>query len=78
MTEHSAGAVLDPLGVSLDLADDQQVTEVVVIARVERFGGDGQPQLLVSESAGLDWVRQLGLVDAAHELLRDGFRAKAE
>lgn len=70
MTDRTAGEVLDPLGVMLDVDDDQQVTECVVIARCVSFGEDNRTALIVASSPGLDWISQGGLLSAADRVLR--------
>lgn len=69
MTEHSAGAVLDPLGLLLELEADQQVIEVLIIAKVAGYGDDTRTALLYETSPGLDWIAQRGLLSAATHLL---------
>jgi hypothetical protein len=64
-----AGPVVDALGVTLDIDDDQQVTEVLVLAKVATFSDGGGTGLVLGSSAGLDWVAQRGLVSAAQYVL---------
>ncbi|CAA9364602.1 MAG: hypothetical protein AVDCRST_MAG68-5061 [uncultured Gemmatimonadetes bacterium] len=70
MTERKAGEVLDPLGVTLDVDDDQQVVEAVVLAKVVSFADDDRSTAVVmASSAGLDWVAQLGLVAVGQQIV---------
>ena len=69
MAEVPAGPILDALGVALDVAENDQVTEVLVIAKVASFGEDGGTGLILGTSDGLDWVAQRGLVSTAQWVL---------
>lgn len=69
MTERKPGEVLDALGVVLDLDDDQQVVEVVVLAKTVGFGDDSRTGLIVTSNPGLDWISQLGLFEAGRQVL---------
>ena len=77
MTDRSPGAVLDPLGVTLDLDDDQQVTDVLIVARVVGFGEDAGTALIVTTNPGCDWITQRGLLSAARSVL-DGDLAEQD
>lgn len=65
MAEVHAGPILDALGVMLDVEQVDQVTEVLVIAKVSSFGEEGGTGLVIATSTALDWVQQRGLVSAA-------------
>lgn len=60
--------MLDSLGITLDVEDGQQVTEVLVIAKIADFS-DGGTALALGVSEGLDWIAQRGLLSAAQLLL---------
>jgi len=60
--ETPAGPILDELGVTLPLDDQDRVTEVLVLAKSTNLE-TGQAALIVA-SNDLDWVSQLGLVAA--------------
>jgi len=62
-----AGPILDELGVTLDLDDDDRVVEVLVLAKTVAMG-DGTVGLVVADS-GIDWIAQRGLIAAAQEIL---------
>lgn len=68
MSNRKASEVLDPLGVVLDLEDDQRVTECLVLAKVIGLGEDGQTSLTISASDGLDWIARAGLLAAAAQV----------
>lgn len=66
MTSRRIGDIIDATGVTLDLADDDLVADVLVIAKVITEHGTG---LAVGVSDGMDWVTQLGMIQAAvHEI----------
>ena len=71
-----AGPLLDALGVRLPLAADQQLVEVIVIAKAISFGDDDLPRtvIVVGTSDRLDWIAQRGLVAVASDILADGLR----
>lgn len=69
MSDRKAGEILDPLGLTLDVDDDQQVTEAVVIARCVSFGEDSRTSLIVTTTPGLDWISQAGLFAAAQQVI---------
>lgn len=62
---HDAGPILDSLGVKLNLLDGEQVVEALVVCKVVDFSRDATPGLIVASSTGLDWITQLGLLNAA-------------
>lgn len=61
---HRAEDVLAGLDVTLDLTDNQQIVDVVVLARVSDFERGGTA-LAVGASPGVDWIIQGGLLRAA-------------
>lgn len=70
MSDQSAGPLLDALGVTLDIEEGQQLTEVLVVGKLADFNGDGGTALVIGASAGIDWVSQFGLLAAADMVLR--------
>ncbi|MCA1676601.1 MAG: hypothetical protein LC799_31990 [Actinobacteria bacterium] len=64
MPEKPVGALLDALGVTIDLDANQQLTEALVIGKVADFDGTATI-LVIARSEGLDWIAQLGLIHAA-------------
>ena len=68
MSERPAGPILDGLGVELDLDDDDLLTEVVVIGKVSRMSDGGGTSVVIAISKGMDWVSQLGLLEAARQV----------
>lgn len=68
MSERTVGDLLDTLGVTFDLEDGQQVTEVVVLGKVADFEHSGTA-LVIGVSDGLDWIAQRGLISTAQHIL---------
>lgn len=64
------GPMLDALGVTASLDDNQQITEAVIIAKISDFA-TGRAMLGLYTSEGLDWIAQYGLVAAASHVLND-------
>lgn len=58
------GSIIDQLGVTACIEDNQQITEVLVVAKLTDFA-DGSTSLGVYNSTGMDWIAQLGLFRAA-------------
>lgn len=67
-TDRPAGPIVDELGVTFQLDDDDRVTEVLVLAKTIDMG-TGAVGLNIA-SSGLDWITQSGLV-AAYQLVQD-------
>lgn len=65
-TERPAGPILDELGVTFELADDDRITEVVVLAKSTNL--DTGDVALVISSNDLDWIAQAGLLAAAQQV----------
>jgi hypothetical protein len=63
------GPVLDALGVTCDLGENQQVTEVLVIAKIHDFERGGVA--LGVYHSDVDWISQLGLLDAGRMVIQD-------
>lgn len=70
MAERKVGDLLDKLGLTVDIEDDDMVTNVVVIAK--NVMGDGQVSVIIGKSEGTTWLDQLGLVEAARDIMRQG------
>lgn len=62
-TQRPVGPILEALGVTIGMADDDRVTQVLVIAKSISMDS-GEPALVIS-SNDLDWVEQWGLHAAA-------------
>lgn len=58
------GSTIDGLGVHATLDENQHITEVLVLAKISDFE-DGSTSVGIYNSAGMDWVAQLGLFRAA-------------
>ena len=61
-----AGPILDELGVTMELGEQDRVTEIVVIAKTTDL--DTGDVALVIASNDLDWIAQAGLLAAAGEV----------
>lgn len=72
MSERPAGPVVDGLGVTFDLDDEELIVEVVVIGKVSRMSDGGGTSIVIANSAGIDWVSQLGLLEAARQVTSGG------
>lgn len=66
---HPAGPILDGLGVTFELAPDDRVTEVLVLAKTTDLATGAVGLSLASN--GLDWIAQIGLITAANVVLMD-------
>lgn len=71
-SERPAGPIIDGLGVTFELDDDDLLTEVCVIGKVSRMSDGGGTSVLMATSRGIDWVSQLGLIEAARSTLLGG------
>lgn len=72
MTREPIGELLDARGVQADMDSDDLVSDVVVIMKVT--DGDGITGIILETSEGLDWITQLGMVDAAKTIIGAGTR----
>jgi hypothetical protein len=68
VSDQKIGELLDTLGVTLDIDDGQQVTEVVVLAKLSDFDSGGTAVVL-GASEGLDWITQRGIMSAAQHVM---------
>lgn len=62
------GPSLDAIGVKVTLDPDQQITEAIVIAKINDFAS-GATMLGMYHSEGLDWIAQLGLLAAGRHAM---------
>lgn len=69
-TEQPAGPILDGLGVTVTLAEGDLISSAVVICKV--INSEGEVSLCISDSEGLSWVDQIGLVHAAIDIIGGG------
>jgi hypothetical protein len=74
VADHPAGQLLDALGVTITLADGQQLVEAVVVGKAIGFGDERSTSLVIGSSSGLDWISQRGLVAAADDVLSGDIR----
>ncbi len=68
------GELIDTLGVELEMDDEDLVSSAVVLLKV--ITEDGSIQLGIASSEGLDWIAQLGLIEAARDVVRGAERAE--
>lgn len=59
------GEILNQRGVQASLADDDLVTDVVVVMKV--VGGDGRPRVSLAWSEGNDWILRRGMLEVARD-----------
>lgn len=62
-----AGPILDELGVTFELEDDDRITEILILAKMTNME-TGRTVLLIS-SNDLDWIATAGLHAAAAQVL---------
>jgi hypothetical protein len=71
------GPILDNLGVVANLDAGEQITDVLVIAKISDFD-NGHTAIGVYNNTGVDWVLKLGLLAAAREVLDTEIGRKGE
>jgi hypothetical protein len=69
VAEQLVGEQLDRLGVTLDIGEGQQITEVVVVAKLADFTIGGTA-ITIGTTPGMDWLNQLALVTGADIIIR--------
>ncbi|MET0416042.1 MAG: hypothetical protein ABW022_08480 [Actinoplanes sp.] len=69
MPEQPIGPILDGLGVTIDLPDGALVEAAVVTAKVVH--ADGSVAVALSDSEGMSWLDQLGLVSASAQIVNE-------
>ena len=69
MPDQPIGPILDGLGATINLADGDLVEHAVVLVKVHR--ADGSVSVALSDSAGMSWLEQLGLVAAAQRIVNN-------
>jgi hypothetical protein len=71
VAEHSAGQLIDALGVSVALTEGMQLVEAVVVGKAVGFDeGSRGTSLVIGSSEGLDWIAQRALLGAALDIVR--------
>ncbi|WP_225825607.1 hypothetical protein [Streptomyces naphthomycinicus] len=66
MPDQQIGQLLDTLGVTADLTEDDMPTDAVVLLKVVRR--DGTVALVLACSESLDWIGQTGMLRAAIDI----------
>lgn len=75
MTEQKIGDLMDKLGVTADLADDDFVEQVVVLMRV--VDGNGNPSLGIGKAEGTSDMDQHAIILLAADVQRtSGWRER--
>ncbi len=68
MADQPAGPILDGLGVTIDLADGDLVSDAVVIAKI--VDTDGNVTVSLSSNETMSWLDQLALLVAGSDIVR--------
>ena len=72
MTREPIGELIDARGVTADMDSDDLVTDIVVLMKVT--DAEGNTGLILETSTNLDWITQIGMVDAAKTIIGAGTR----
>lgn len=64
----TVGATVDALGCPLNITTDDMVTEALVLLKTVDMS-TGQVGLVISESEGMDWIAQRGILAAAQTII---------
>jgi hypothetical protein len=70
MPEQKVGELLDSLGVTIDLADGDMVSDAIVIAKT--ITAEGEVGLVITKSEATSWIDELGLMAAAQQIMQCG------
>lgn len=70
MAEQRIGQLLDSLGVTAELEDDDMPTDALVL--IKAVQPDGKVAIVIAASETLDWVSQTGLLHGAIHLTAGG------
>lgn len=76
MTREPIGELADARGVTADLESDDLITDIVVLMKVS--DSSGTTGIIVETSEGLDWITQLGMLDAAKTIIGSGYKYSDE
>jgi hypothetical protein len=69
MPDQPIGPILDGLGVTIDVDDGDLIENALVISKCVL--ADGGVAVVLSDSAGMSWLEQLGLIAAATQIVND-------
>ena len=64
------GQILDNLGVTADLDDDDLIASAVVVMSI-LVPGDNAPRLTIANNDGMSWIEQAGLLRLAERICSD-------
>jgi len=76
MTGQKIGQLLDSLGITADLDENDLPTDALVLLKVVK--DDGSVGLVKAHSESLDWISSLGMLTAAVEVENNGYRNASE
>ncbi len=68
MADQPAGPILDGLGVTIDLADGDLVSDALIIAKI--VDADGNVTVSLSSNETMSWLDQLALLVAGSDIVR--------
>jgi hypothetical protein len=60
-------------GIDVDLHDSDLILDAVVLLRVQSDDGSA-PAMVIATTPGLDWMLQIGMIEAARDIMRDADR----
>ena len=63
-------ADLNQLKIEANLEDGDLITDAILLMRVARVDKDGSA-LVIASTPGVDWITQLGMVEAARTIMHD-------
>lgn len=70
------GTDLNHLGLDVELDEGDLIASAVLITKVVK--ADGSVAVAISDSEGVSWVEQLGLLTAATEIIRSTSRFEGD
>ncbi|MFE2710606.1 hypothetical protein ACFXKI_01095 [Streptomyces mirabilis] len=76
MADQPIGRLLDTLGFTADLDDDDMPTDALVILKV--VTPEGRVAITIGASESMDWITQKGLLAGAAEITQGGYRENGE
>jgi hypothetical protein len=69
MADQPIGPILDGLGITIDVDQGDLIETALVISKC--ILADGHVTVCLSDSAGMSWLEQLGLIAAATQIVND-------
>jgi hypothetical protein len=72
VTDRTLGDLIDSLGVTLNLDDDDLVSDAIIITKI--INANSEVSVSIGKSESLTWLDELGLLVAANDIVRsEGF-----